>query len=88
MASNVIPGPMSELCDACLQGDFAQARRIHSQYAELFEALFWEVNPIPVKTAMNLMGVDVGSLRLPLCEMSPSGTQALYACLKKLKLAA
>ena len=88
VASNVIPGPMSELCDACLQGDFAQARRIHSQYAELFEALFWEVNPIPVNTAMNLMGVDVGSLRLPLCEMSPSGTQALYACLKKLKLAA
>ncbi|MGI5936723.1 MAG: 4-hydroxy-tetrahydrodipicolinate synthase [Oscillospiraceae bacterium] len=70
VASNIIPKEVSEMCRLCLEGDFAAATKLYFKYADLFAKLFIEVNPIPVKTAMNLMGMNVGKLRLPLCEMS------------------
>ena len=56
------------------------------KYANLFSTLFVETNPIPVKTAMNLMGMNVGHLRLPLVDMQPGNLEKLKACLKELDL--
>ncbi|MCL2562663.1 MAG: 4-hydroxy-tetrahydrodipicolinate synthase [Oscillospiraceae bacterium] len=79
VAANVIPRQMAEMCDAALAGDFKRAAAIQLQYSALLDGLFMEVNPIPVKTAMNLMGMDVGHLRMPLCEMDPGNLAKLKA---------
>jgi len=88
VAGNIIPEVMAEMCRFCLANDVAQAAELQLQYAELIDALFCEVNPIPVKYAMKLMGVDAGVLRLPLCEVSPVGGERVQQALKKLKLVA
>lgn len=72
VASNIVPDVVARLCQLCLDGDFRTAATLHLQYTELFQNLFVEVNPIPVKTAMNLMGMEVGPFRLPL--VPPSNT--------------
>jgi 4-hydroxy-tetrahydrodipicolinate synthase len=79
--TNILPKPMAEMCKLCLDGDFAAAREIHNRYSNLFHDLFLETNPIPVKTAMNLMGMDAGELRLPLWEMAPANVEKLKATL-------
>ena len=56
------------------------------KYADLFSTLFIETNPIPVKTAMNLMGMQVGHLRLPLVDMQEKNLEILKASLKNLDL--
>ncbi len=70
VASNIVPGALSKLCALCLEGDFCHASELYSKYSQLFSALFVETNPIPVKTAMKLMDIDSGLMRLPLTEMS------------------
>jgi len=70
VASNIVPEVVSKLCNLCFENDFKAASELYYKYSELFNDLFIEVNPIPVKTAMNLMGLDVGDLRLPLVEMA------------------
>lgn len=89
VASNLIPAEMQKLCRLCLDGKFDEAASMHIKYADLFSTLFIEVNPIPVKTALNLMGFDVGELRLPLVDMAPVNLERLRDCLTKagLKLA-
>ena len=77
--SNVAPKETHEMCAKWFAGDIAGSRELQFKYLELIKALFCEVNPIPVKTAMNMMGFDAGSLRLPLCEMEPAN----YARLEK-----
>lgn len=77
VASNIVPRVVADLCDLCLKSDFKAATALYCKYAKLFADLFIEVNPIPVKTAMNLMGLDVGDLRLPLVEMSPAHLEEL-----------
>jgi len=86
VASNIVPKQVSKLCQLCLDGDFKAATALYCEYADLYAKLFIEVNPIPVKTAMNLMGMDVGSLRLPLVDMDPKNLEKLKACLADLKL--
>ena len=83
VASNLIPREMSLLCESALSGDFSRARAIHRAYADLFEALFSEVNPIPVKTALHAMGFFPGDLRLPLCPMTPGKETALLQTLRR-----
>ena len=75
VASNAIPADVAHLCELCLKGDFAAAAGEYFRLADFFDKLFIETNPIPVKTAMNLMGLNVGKLRLPLVEMA-EGTKA------------
>ena len=70
VASNAIPADVAHLCELCLKGDFAAAAGEYFRLADFFDKLFIETNPIPVKTAMNLMGLNVGKLRLPLVEMA------------------
>jgi len=67
--ANILPKEVHELCTAYLSGDTAKALKIQLSTLALTNALFLEPNPIPVKTAMNLMGMKVGGLRLPLYEM-------------------
>ena len=69
VASNIIPDIVARMCRLCLGGDFKEAERMHLEYGELFADLFLETNPIPVKTAMNLMDLDAGKFRLPLIPM-------------------
>ncbi len=70
VASNIIPREMGELVHLCLAGNFAAAGKLQLKLQPLFDVLFCEVNPIPVKTALNLMGMGAGDLRLPLCPPS------------------
>lgn len=77
--SNVAPKETHEMCAKWFAGDIEGSRALQFKYLELIKALFCEVNPIPVKTAMNMMGFNAGSLRLPLCEME----DANYARLEK-----
>jgi len=70
VAANVIPREMHEFATACLEGDMKKGCEMHHKYFELFQALFMDINPIPVKTAVNMMGFNAGNFRLPLCRMS------------------
>ncbi len=74
--SNVMPKQTVEMCNKMLNGDTEGAAAMQIEMSSLINALFIEVNPIPVKTAMNLMGMEMGPLRLPMTEME-EGTKAL-----------
>ena len=77
VASNIVPEVMAEMTHLCLDNDFAAASRLQIRYMDLIDALFTEVNPIPIKAAMNLLGMDAGSLRLPLCDISDKNLDTL-----------
>lgn len=77
--ANVAPDLAHGIAQLCLDGDFTKAAAMQLQYLDLINALFLEVNPIPVKMAMRFLGWDVGELRMPLCDM----TDAHVAALKK-----
>ena len=81
--SNILPSEVSRMCRAWFDGDHAEAKRLQLKYMPLIRALFSEVNPIPVKTALAAMGFDTLQLRLPLCEMSGSARRALIEEMKK-----
>ena len=70
VAANVVPDRMHQLVQLCLANDFSTAGKLQLDLKELCDTLFCEVNPIPVKTALELMGMCSGTLRLPLCEPS------------------
>lgn len=77
VAANVAPGEMHRLTEACLNGDFVTAGRMQLKLRKLCEALFWEVNPIPVKTALSMMGYCQERFRSPMCEMEPENRERL-----------
>ncbi len=79
--ANILPKETHDLCAAYLSGNVAKACELQLRYTSLVEALFSDVNPIPVKTALNLMGYQAGPLRLPLCEMSREAEAKLKATL-------
>ena len=68
MVANILPGEMHRLTELCFQNDFAAAGKLQLRLKDFCDAMFCEVNPIPVKTALNLLGWNAGPLRLPLCE--------------------
>ena len=82
VVANVAPRQMHDMVAAYLEGNTQEALSMQLGMIELVEALFSDVNPIPVKTAMNLMGMNVGSLRMPLYEMSETGLNQLKTALK------
>ena len=65
------------MAGACLAGDYKKAADMQVRYMELIDALFCEVNPIPVKKALNLMGMEAGPMRRPLTEMEPANAERL-----------
>ena len=83
VASNIIPGVMIEMTRLCLDNNFEAASNLQLQYMDLIDALFTEVYPIPVKAAMNLMGMNVGSLRLPLCDISEKNLEVLRRAMSR-----
>ncbi|MDE7243821.1 MAG: 4-hydroxy-tetrahydrodipicolinate synthase [Oscillospiraceae bacterium] len=86
VAANVVPHQMHQLTANCLSGDFRAAAKLQLQLNKLMEALFWEVNPIPVKTALSLMGYCQEIFRLPMCEMEPDNRRRLQTVLKEYSL--
>lgn len=81
--SHILPKETHDMVQLCLDNDFAKATEIQIKYLDLINALFIEVNPIPVKEALNMTGWNVGPCRLPLCEMSDEHKSALRAALAK-----
>ena len=75
--SNVAPQQTHEICQKCLDGDFAAARELQFKAIPLVKALFSEVNPIPVKSALKMIGIEAGPLRLPLTEMEDGHKKVL-----------
>lgn len=84
--SNILPKETHEMTQLCLDNNFAEARKIQISYLELINNLFIEVNPIPVKEAMNLMGMNMGECRMPLVPMAPETQKTLENSLKKYNL--
>ncbi len=80
--SNVAPKQTHNMCQAALDGDFATAAKIQIEALDVINLLFCEVNPIPVKAAMNLQGKNVGGLRLPLTEMEEEHKKKLEAAMR------
>lgn len=87
VVSNQIPGPMSKLVAACLGGDFAKARALQRRYLPLMEINFIESNPIPVKSAMGLMGLLDPVFRLPMVPPHPENLDKIERVLRSLNLA-
>ena len=83
VVANVFPAAMHRLTALCLAGDYAAAGRLQLELKALCDAMFCEVNPIPVKTALNLMGYHAGQLRLPLCEPSESDLDRIRRALEQ-----
>ncbi|MGL4773849.1 MAG: 4-hydroxy-tetrahydrodipicolinate synthase [Clostridium sp.] len=84
--ANVIPKDVSDMCHAYLNGDTKKSLDLQLKSFELSKKLFVETNPIPVKTALNLMGKEVGELRLPLYKMNDKNLEVLKEALKNYNL--
>ena len=75
--ANVMPQETHDMCQAFFDGDTEKAKEMQLKYLDLIDSLFIEVNPIPVKTALGLMGYNVGNLRLPLIDMEEKNLETL-----------
>lgn len=75
--SNVAPQQTHDLCQLCLENRYPEAAKLQFAFHNLIDALFCEVNPIPVKKAMEILGWNVGALRLPLVEPTPEHTELI-----------
>ena len=83
---NIMPELMVDMSHACLDGNFEKAGQLQIEYMDFIDSLFLEVNPIPIKCAMNLVGMEAGPLRLPLCDMSPKNMEVMKAAMKRVGL--
>lgn len=81
--SHVLPKQTHDMVQLCLENNFAEATKLQIEYLDLINSLFIEVNPIPVKEAINMMGWDTGNCRLPLCEMTDEHKAVLRSALNK-----
>ncbi len=81
--ANVAPEATRDMCRAWFAGDIAKSRQLQLDNMDLIGALFSDINPIPVKEAMNLMGMEVGDCRLPLCGMEDTAREALRQVLRR-----
>lgn len=86
VTSNVLPKAVHELCEAWFAGDVQRARRLHYYLEPLNRAMFVETNPIPVKTALALMGKMTNELRLPLCNMQEPTFNLLKKTMQDMKI--
>ncbi len=86
VASNIIPEVMIRMSHLCLENDFESASKLQIEYMDLIDALFIEVNPIPIKAAMNLLGMEAGPLRLPLCDMGEKNLETLRQSMQRMNL--
>jgi 4-hydroxy-tetrahydrodipicolinate synthase len=83
VVSNVAPQDMAGLCNAFFAGDLEGARKLHFKLWPLMEAMFYETNPAPAKTALKMMKKITGEVRQPLCPLSPANEEKLRQVLQK-----
>lgn len=83
VVSNVAPADMAGMCNAFFKGDLETAKKLHYKMWPLTEAMFYETNPVPVKTAMKLLGMITGEVRQPLCPMSKANEDKLRQVMQK-----
>ena len=81
--SNIAPKETHDMCQLYFDGRVEESMKMQLDYADLIDALFIEVNPIPVKTAMRLMGYNAGPLRMPLCDMEPEHIEVLKRTMRR-----
>ena len=86
VVANILPAEMHTLVKLCMDNDFSQAGTLQLALKDFCDAMFCDVNPIPVKTALGLLGWEVGSLRLPLCEPSEENLRRIRKSLTKMGL--
>ncbi len=84
--ANIVPKEMSELAEACLRGDWEKGRKLQLELVPLIRAVFIETNPIPIKTALSLMGKCQTELRLPLTPMAESNLKRLKETMTRFAL--
>lgn len=82
VTANVAPRDAATMCNEFFSGNLKKAREIHYKMRPLNDAMFYETNPIPVKTALSLMGKVSGEMRLPLCQMSEKNLEKLKGVMK------
>jgi len=80
--ANIIPAEVAKMTKHCLDGDFKKGAEIQLKYFDLIKKLFIENSPMPAKAALNLMGMDVGEPRLPLCDLEPQNHEKLKIALQ------
>lgn len=83
VASNIVPQLMVKMSHLCLEGRFEEASKLQLEHMDLIDALFVEVNPIPIKAALDLLGKEAGPLRLPLCDISPAHLDVLKVAMSR-----
>lgn len=83
VVANVYPSEMRRMTELCKRNDYAAAGKIQVSLKRLCDAMFCEVNPVPVKAAMNLMGLPAGEYRLPMCDPSPANLERIRDVLKQ-----
>lgn len=83
VVSNVVPGDMAGMVNAFFAGRLEEARQLHFKMWPLMEAMFYETNPVPVKTALKMLGKITGEVRQPLCPLSAANEDRLRQVLKK-----
>ncbi len=86
VASNVVPSKIAKLVSSFLEGKYEQALKLHYELYQLMQILFIETNPVPVKTALSLMGLIKNEFRLPLCELSENSLNKLKKSLNDYRL--
>lgn len=84
--ANILPRQTHEMAIAYIEGDTKKAREMQLYYLEFINALFIETNPIPIKEAMNLIGMNVGGYRMPLCEMAEDTKEKLMETMREINL--
>lgn len=82
VVANILPEETHDICAEFEAGNVEKSRELFLKYLDLIHKLFIEVNPIPIKTAMNILGYNTGILRAPLCDMEPENLETLKAALK------
>ena len=83
VVSNVVPGDMAGMCNAFFKGNLEEAKKLHYKMWPLTEAMFYETNPAPVKTAIKMLGMTTGEVRQPLCPMSAANEEKLRQVMQK-----
>ena len=86
VAAHIVAADIRNMIDLCAEGRIQEAQVIHYRLFELFKALFITTNPVPVKAALKMVGVNVGGFRLPLCPPSPEHERVIKQVLNKMKL--
>ena len=82
VVGNIVPRDLRNLWEANRESNLARLAELHGKLFPLSQAMFYETNPIPVKTALNLMGKDVGEVRLPLAPLSVENTEKLVQAME------